>query len=167
MISNYGGVTLLHRNAQNRDSRPACDHCAKDFKQYGTVSQWTHSYIICNWHTTVILLCTYYRSLLSALCATCSLPSIAESAQGKNAKSFNLSLAPSLPLSCPLSSKDVHTLRKSTGLRSRASSVRWCVPSTNRTTSREKYTIYNNSLCRGFPTHCRLFLKHTPLFSMR
>ena len=30
---------FLSRNSQNMDSRPACDHCAKDFKQYGTVGE--------------------------------------------------------------------------------------------------------------------------------
>lgn len=39
-------VICITRNSSSKGSQPACEHCARDFKQYGTVSEVANLLII-------------------------------------------------------------------------------------------------------------------------
>ena len=60
------------RNSSDKESQPACDHCARDFKQHGTVS--THN-TMCTHSINYRILPLLSTHLQPSFCVICNLQS--------------------------------------------------------------------------------------------
>lgn len=70
------------RNSLDKESRPACDRCSRDFKQYGTVV--LNDYYV--WETSSILIISRTFSHRSASLATCSRLLVGRNVLGAHAR---------------------------------------------------------------------------------